>query len=163
MSGIGDTFWEEWSDRFDNSTHKFITPGHPLVVKESQKVNVKQSDSEVDRAFKVWLHVHDRIEYKLSRKWKTPEETLKSEIGDCEDVTFLMASMFSNLGIEEHSIVLGDLYFPDDSGEYHTWNVVDGVIMDATGPPEVVKTLTYDQRTRWILRSNTEVKKNGSR
>lgn len=157
--GLGDNFWEEWADRFDRETHKFITISDDLVIKEAKKVNIDNSDTRLDRAFKVWVHVHNEIDYVLSKRWKTPRHTLKEGTGDCEDVTFLLASMFPNVGVHNTEMNLGVLNFEDGRKEYHTWNTVEDTTMDATGPPHIVEQLKYVNRVRWKLISAKTSKK----
>lgn len=146
-----DMFWENWISRFDNNVGTYITPQNKKVSKETNMIDIENTNKET--ALNAWMHVRDKIEYSLSKEWKTPQETLEDKVADCEDFTFLLASMFPNLGIKESRMVVGDLIFPDGVRQFHTWNEVDGRIIDATGSIEVVDMLEYDEVESWVIRA----------
>jgi hypothetical protein len=83
------------------------------------------------RAIKIWDCVAKKIQYitdkavfGLEDYWLFPEETLVLGKGDCEDSSFLLASMLLASGISEHCVrvVLGRISTPD--GSYgHAWVV----------------------------------------
>lgn len=83
------------------------------------------------RALKIWGYVAEKIQYITDKRafgiedyWLFPEETLVLGKGDCEDSSFLLASMILASGISEHCVrvVLGRISTPD--GAYgHAWVV----------------------------------------
>jgi hypothetical protein len=83
------------------------------------------------RALKIWDYVARKVEYITDKRafglddyWLFPEETLVLGKGDCEDSSFLLASMLLASGISESCVraVLGRISTPD--GSYgHAWVV----------------------------------------
>lgn len=144
-------FWIEWEDKFESDSSSYITPMHPEVEEASAVASpvMGSSDSEIGKA--AWQYVYDNIDYKLSEQWKRPAETLRSGEGDCEDVTFLIASMLPNMGVERSKIAIGDLVFPDGKEEMHTWNVVGGVNIDATGSMRSSELVEYKPKTTYTI------------
>jgi predicted transglutaminase-like cysteine proteinase len=83
------------------------------------------------RALKIWEYVASGVEYITDRNifgvddlWLFPEETLVLQKGDCEDSSFLLATMLLASGISEHCVrvVLGSISTPD-GGYGHAWVV----------------------------------------
>lgn len=143
-------FYSDWEDRFETETDKYITPNDTKVVRAAEKAAARIGTNK-SKAMDAWQYVYDRVDYRLSKEWKEPRQTLMEGVGDCEDVTFLLASMFPNMGIDESKVVLGKLRFPDGYEEAHTWNVVDGKVIDATGSPELEAERTYIADTTWRI------------
>lgn len=141
--------WDSWVERFERYNPKVITPNNSMVVSESRRI--RPGSDDVDRALNAWDHVMSRIEYGLSPGWKTPQETLKYREADCEDFTFLLASLFPNLGIKESKVVVGELISPTGKSEFHTWNVVAGRVIDATGTQKDVEKLQYKEAESWRI------------
>jgi hypothetical protein len=83
------------------------------------------------RAWKIWDYVSNCVQYITDKKscgledfWLFPEETLVLQKGDCEDSSFLLATLLLASGISEHCVrvVLGRVSTPD--GAYgHAWVV----------------------------------------
>ncbi|HUS76612.1 MAG TPA: transglutaminase-like domain-containing protein [Methanothrix sp.] len=83
------------------------------------------------RAWKIWDYVSNCVQYITDKKscgledfWLFPEETLVLHKGDCEDSSFLLATLLLASGISEHCVrvVLGRVSTPD--GAYgHAWVV----------------------------------------
>jgi len=83
------------------------------------------------RAWKIWDYVANCVQYITDKKsfgledfWLFPEETLVLHKGDCEDSSFLLATLLLASGISEHCVrvVLGRVSTPD--GAYgHAWVV----------------------------------------
>lgn len=83
------------------------------------------------RAIKIWDYVAKEVQYITDKSafgledfWLFPEETLVLKKGDCEDSSFLLATMLLASGISEHCVrvVLGRISTPD--GAYgHAWVV----------------------------------------
>ena len=101
-----------------------------------------------------WRWVIQNTQYKISKEWKEPEETISTGVGDCEDVTFLIASMLASLGVNRTKVVAGYLIKPNSEPEPHTWNEVDGMVVDATGSPEEVIHLKYDREFAYTIMLN---------
>ncbi len=83
------------------------------------------------RAWKIWDYVANCVQYITDKNsfglddfWLFPEETLILHKGDCEDSSFLLATLLLASGISEHCVrvVLGGVSTPD--GSYgHAWVV----------------------------------------
>ncbi|HNX40426.1 MAG TPA: transglutaminase-like domain-containing protein [Methanothrix sp.] len=83
------------------------------------------------RAWKIWDYVARSVQYITDKTtfgvddlWLFPEETLTLHKGDCEDASFLLATLLLASGISEHCVrvVLGSVSTPD--GEFgHAWAV----------------------------------------
>ncbi len=83
------------------------------------------------RAWKIWNYVAASVQYVTDKSsfgledfWLFPEETLVLHKGDCEDSSFLLATLLLASGISEHCVrvVLGSVSTPD--GSYgHAWVV----------------------------------------
>lgn len=124
-------FWEKWKDRFMRNHEIYITPSEPSVkaaVRNADVCSDCDSDEKVDA---VWEYVYENIDYKLTKEWQEPKETLKIGTGDCEDVSFLAASMLLASGVDKIKFAIGDMDTVDN-GEKHTWLELDGRIIDPT-------------------------------
>lgn len=143
-------FWRDWEDRFMREHDRFITPSSNLVQEESNKVGGSCCGGCIQKATNVWLHINRNIQYKLSKKWKTPDGTLKDGIGDCEDMDFLMLSMLPHTGVEKAKLAAGHLKTPSNSGP-HTWVVVNGKVMDPTGTPQDVQRAEYRKEIEFSI------------
>ncbi len=83
------------------------------------------------RAWRIWKYVAESVEYVADKQacgmddfWLFPEETLMLHKGDCEDSSFLLATLLLASGISEHCVrvVLGKVVSGDGiSG--HAWVV----------------------------------------
>ncbi|VVB69425.1 Bacterial transglutaminase-like cysteine proteinase BTLCP [uncultured archaeon] len=83
------------------------------------------------RAWRIWDFVARSVEYITDKQafgledfWLFPEETLMLRKGDCEDTSFLLATLLLASGVSEHCVrvVLGKVVSPD--GTYgHAWVV----------------------------------------
>ena len=138
-------FWNDWIERFKYNAGDYITPDNERVISAVDEVDVSGADSDVEKAHRVWGFITHEIEYKLSKEWKEPEETLRDKIGDCEDMDFLAISMLENMGIDDANLVVGNLSKPSGGGGAHAWVSVDGAVIDPTGRPETVKDLEYQE------------------
>ncbi len=83
------------------------------------------------RAWRIWDFVARSVEYVTDKKscgmddfWLFPEETLMLHKGDCEDSSFLLASLLMASGISEHCVrvALGKFISPDGAFG-HAWVV----------------------------------------
>lgn len=153
-------FWSKWINKFEDSDGKYITPGEEMVVHEARSISFDESNGKEDIARTVWSHVHKEIKYNLSKEWKPPAQTLVERVGDCEDMVFLMISIFPNVGIENPKMVIGSMERPDGRGGFHVWVEVDGIVMDPTGTPESIEDIEYSPRTKFGIQFNNEPRKN---
>jgi len=135
-------FWEGWKDRFEGSKDRYITPDNPTVVRAAEAAD-KGATSPEEIALNVWQYIYDNTKYKLSKEWKEPAQTLRDGIGDCEDVTFLAASMLPNMGVRNFKVVIGELIFPSGAKELHTWVEVGDMVIDPTGSPGTSPQIEY--------------------
>ena len=135
-------FWKTWKDRFEDERSLFITPNNPSVSQAADRAS-RRGLSRKETAMDVWEYIYDNVDYILSKRWKTPAETLRERTGDCEDVTFLAASMLVSLGIDDFTIEIGELIYPDGRVELHTWVEVDDLVVDPTGSPRKNPVLKY--------------------
>lgn len=143
-------FWSGWIERFESNSDKYITPNHPLVLDEVDKVgDIVGGDEE--KALELWIHILENIQYRLSKKWKTPAETLTSGIGDCEDMDFLLLSMFPHYGITDGELVIGSLETWNGRKGLHTWVEIDGGVVDPTGDPVEVDAVNYSAVKRFSM------------
>jgi len=83
------------------------------------------------RAWKIWDYVARSIKYVTDKQafgmedfWAFPEETLVLHKGDCEDSSFLLATLLLACGISEHCVrvVLGKVV-SSDGAFGHAWVV----------------------------------------
>lgn len=144
-----ESFYNNWEEKFEEETEQYVTPNNSVVKGLSARVVSRDSETDVEKALDAWRWTYNNIKYKLSKRWKTPEETVSEGTGDCEDVTFLIASMLPNMGVKDNVIVLGKLKHKGKEPEYHTWNVVGNRVIDATGSMESVEKAKYIPETRY--------------
>ena len=142
-------FFQWWSDRLNNNIGTYITPNSNEVRAFSKKIDA--SGDTHTNVINTWGTVRNNIQYKLSKKWKTPNETLSSGDGDCEDYTFLLCSLFPLVGVKEAKIHAGNLVGNKNNNEYHAWAEVNGMVVDATTTPTHAKELTYEPVTTTTL------------
>lgn len=145
-------FWRDWRSRFNDEASIYINPESPEVNMAVNEITYAGSSDEA-KAKAAWDYVYENVDYRLSAEWKLPGQTLTEGEGDCEDVTFLIASMLPNMGVDESYIVLGYLIFPDGRREEHTWNEVNGKVVDATGNPDSVGKLRYTETYRYKVKT----------
>jgi len=144
-------FWEEWQEKFENSTEKYINPDAEGVLDESKQVNFDGTSTQQEVAKRVWVYVAHEIRWRLTKEWQEPEELIRTRIGDCEDMCFLMLSMFPHVGVDRGELVIGDLIKPNGGGGPHVWIEVEGKVMDPTGMPEDVNRMKYKQIKRYNM------------
>lgn len=135
-------FWQWWANRFESNVDTYITPNNQLVSRRARRSAVGKTDKQ--KAMAAWRWLRRETEYELSKLWKVPSQTLRDRKGDCEDYTFLIASLLKAGGSNGHKIKIGELITPDGQRQLHTWNVVSGRVIDATGDPEDVKHVDYN-------------------
>jgi len=143
--------WPYWTERFEDESGKFITPNNSLVQSAVSESGARSETTPAPKAMACWLWVNDNVQYDLSKRWKTPEQTITEGLGDCEDVTFLLASMFAHAGINKSQVVIGYLDKPQSPPLAHTWNRVNDTLIDGTGSPETVANLTYQEELHYTI------------
>lgn len=141
----GGSFWPRWMAAIEEKSDTYIRPSHPQVTRLADEI--RPAKTRYETAKDVWKTIHNRTEYKQSNRWKTPNQTIKTNTGDCDDQTFLQTSVLAALGIPT-SICGGTLTFPNGTTEEHVWNTVDGRIVDATATPYETSHLTYTTYAR---------------
>ena len=149
-------FWTYWSDRFLSGHHTYITPRDPAVIDATTDATTNTS-SAYNTGLSVWDWVAQHTTYTLSKDWKQPAQTITEGKADCEDVTFLIASMMLAAGYQDTDIAIGYLVYPDGTAELHTWNTIAQEPVDGTGTPGNIDQYTYDTVATFTL-SNTDDK-----
>lgn len=105
-----------------------------VIIRALQELNLpaaREAGTFDLRAWSVWDYVARSVKYVTDKQscgmedfWLFPEETLMLHKGDCEDSSFLLATLLLASGISEHCVrvILGKVSSPD--GEYgHAWVV----------------------------------------
>lgn len=134
-SAVEARFWDSWMMRFDSNKEAYITPNHPEVESAARAAKRMGANNKM-QGMAAWEYIHSRVRYVLSERWKTPPQTLREGTGDCEDVTFLAASMLLNMSVPELQMGVGRLAYPNGDSELHTWVEIDGLVVDPTGSPD---------------------------
>lgn len=149
-------FWDSWGDRFTRESDEYITPYHPAVIEAVG--NVEFSDCCMDwiRTVDMWEWVKGNINYKLSREWKEPAQTLSEGVGDCEDLDFLLASMMLNDGVQDFELVIGYIIHKDGREEEHTWLRMNDMVIEPTTLPERMNGLKYKEVKSFLIRSSEQ-------
>ncbi len=100
----------------DYRVNEFITPNNPVVREkaiELKRIAEREGKEIVEVVFNfVSLeikYVRDKKLYGYEEFWAFPEETLMRKLGDCEDTSFLLASLLIASGIYDKyvRVVLG--------------------------------------------------------
>lgn len=101
------------------------------TLKDLGLPSVREAGTFDLRAWTIWNYVARSIQYVTDKSsfglddfWLFPEETLVLHKGDCEDSSFLLATLLLASGISEHCVrvVLGSISTPDGSFG-HAWVV----------------------------------------
>jgi hypothetical protein len=105
-----------------------------VIIRALQELSLPQAREAGTfdlRAWTIWDYVARSVKYITDKQscgledfWLYPEETLMLHKGDCEDSSFLLATLLLASGISEHCVrvVLGKVSSPD--GAYgHAWVV----------------------------------------
>jgi predicted transglutaminase-like cysteine proteinase len=115
--------------------NKFIRPGDVTHIARRLKPHISSKPQAVYHAFnyvtKNIKYERDHIKHNKIDFWQFPFETLRGGTGDCEDMSFLLASILLQLGLYDVRVVVGKL-----NGKGHAWvEVFDGhqwLILDCT-------------------------------
>ncbi|MGA9099722.1 MAG: transglutaminase-like domain-containing protein [Methanotrichaceae archaeon] len=112
----------------------FSNPDNEVISRSIQEIGLPQANvpGSFDlRAWKIWKYVAESVTYVTDKSaqgiddfWQFPEETLMLQKGDCEDSSFLLATLLLASGISDHCVrvVLGNVISADGvSG--HAWVV----------------------------------------
>jgi predicted transglutaminase-like cysteine proteinase len=90
------------------------------------------------------------VGYKVRDDWKTPEETLLSRSGDCEDFTILLMYLLDLIGVKtEMALVLMDADDEDGDGDLggHAFILIDGVAYE----PQRGGIVKYDYKLLYTM------------
>lgn len=103
----------------------FSEPDNEVIRRCLQEINLPEArvPGSFDlRAWKIWKYVAESISYVVDKNaegindfWQFPEETLMLRKGDCEDASFLLATLLLASGISDHCVrvALGKVVSPD--------------------------------------------------
>lgn len=141
------SFWDEWEDRFSSNVGSLVTPQNKCVIEVANSIGfggLGSVDTQVDKA---WSWIHKNIDYKLSKEWKSPSDTISEGVGDCEDMDFLFLSMVPWAGVMEADLVIGN-FVSDDQRGAHTWVEVNGRVVDPTTNTLSVDPQNYNEERR---------------
>lgn len=137
-------FWIEWQRKFENNADSVWIVPNDRTVKEVRKKSISNSSrTPTQKANDIWEWVDKNIDYNLRKEWQVPRELIASGSGDCEDISFLIASVLHGAGVKNSKIGIGYVVGPQGREEPHVWNVVDGRIVDGTLPPNFEGQLQY--------------------
>ncbi len=112
----------------------FSTPENEVIRRCLQEIGLPEArvPGAFDlRAWKIWKYVAESIAYVIDKNsegiedfWQFPEETLMLRKGDCEDASFLLATLLLASGISNHCVrvVLGKVV-STDATIGHAWVV----------------------------------------
>lgn len=103
----------------------FSTPDNEVINRSIQEIGIPKANVQGSfdlRAWNIWKYVAESIAYVTDKDaqgiddfWQFPEETLILRKGDCEDSSFLLATLLLASGISDHCVrvVLGKVTSPD--------------------------------------------------
>lgn len=152
-------FYDDWVARFKRERNRFITPRDNKVVSEARSLNLGDTTTKKGVVESVWHHVHNSVEYELTKEWQEPRDLLSRSVGDCEDMDFLAASIMMALGIESVTIVIGDISNTDEDVK-HSWLEVDKRTVDPTADVGEIGHLKYKPRARIKVKKEDRSVKN---
>jgi len=101
--------------------NKYLTP-YEYLIREISKHISRNNNNVIAGCFnyvtRMIEYKKDISQYKMKEYWATPLETLKRGMGDCEDSSFLLASLLLAAGVNPRNVrvVLGR-----SNGEGHAW------------------------------------------
>lgn len=135
-------FWDNWESKFNLNGKRYLDPDEQKVRHTVEHLNIAEnrSDIEVARDISDWISSNHK--YELTKRWRKPEDTLEEGVGDCEDYTFLLASILPHFGIKKFDIVAGDARYSGNS-EFHVWMELDGEVIDPTASSLQSETVQY--------------------
>ncbi|MBI5539675.1 MAG: transglutaminase domain-containing protein [Bacteroidia bacterium] len=100
----------------------YITPSNKDVIAIVHQLSGNQIESCFNYVSLNIEYVIDKQQYGFDEYWAFPEETISRRMGDCEDTSFLLASLLLASGINQNYIrvVIGFLH-----RKGHAWVEVD--------------------------------------
>jgi len=100
------------------SISRWVTPDDSLVMELASTI---KSTNNTGKALELYCIVTsmDYIE-DCGDYWQTPEETIIRGAGDCEDFTFLLASLFIAAGLEKPAVMFGS--YNEGGHAWVEWN-----------------------------------------
>ncbi len=148
---VVDRFWTDWDQKFRRNTERYITPDDPVVSREADSLDINQSLPESKIADKLWEYILDEYDYKLSKEWKRPRDTIIEGVGDCEDYCFLIGSLLPNYGVDEFTIVAGKASYREAS-EFHVWMEIGGRVIDPTAEEWKADVIEYNPELSYDIK-----------
>ena len=92
--------------------NQFITPNDSSVYNKAREL-IRYYENKIEACFNFVSisirYVSDKRQYGYGEYWAFPSETLRYRVGDCEDTSFLLASLLLASGIPDENVrvVLG--------------------------------------------------------
>lgn len=148
----------DYFDDVEDILSKVVKPDNRYVRNIADKLKILPRYAECmncsqPRQFVIvqsWEWIHNNIDYKLSRKWKTPQETIKTGKGDCEDVTALLASLLLAGNVDDVRFIVGKYKYNGEK-EWHTWIESNRRILDATSSIGSIVDSNYAKKAEYEL------------
>lgn len=151
--------------------NRFLKPGDRAIELKAREIEYRLrqagEDNELNRITEAFNfvsieieYVYDEVQFGFTDYWQLPSETLRSKKGDCEDTSFLLASLLLALRINQKRVrvVLGR--FREDG---HAWVEVfvgnKWYILESTADDPLISWFERD----WNYSPEIEVYYNGCR
>ena len=99
------------------------------------------------QTFATWLEEDFHYRLELPDKWQTPQETIDSKAGDCEDFALLASAFLNQMGIPNDVVILkfaglnvshAICLWKDGTGSY---NFISDRKLQLTGEPDIKKAI----------------------
>ena len=138
-------FWLEWQRKFEgNANTVWIQPNSKAAKRVASEAIRTTSTTPLQKANDIWRWVSNNIDYKLRKEWQPPDDLLARGSGDCEDISFLIASALHSSGVKNSTLSIGYVIGPNGEQEPHVWNTVQGEVIDGTVPYNNDKPISYE-------------------
>lgn len=147
-------FWDNWESRFSMNSHKYIKPQQPEVADLVGSLNVMSNQTDIGIARDISDWIAGNHEYNLTKRWRKPEDTINEGMGDCEDFTFLLASILPHYGVTDFSVVAGDA-ISDGYKELHVWLEIDGEVIDPTATSLQAEDVEYQSEITFDIKTES--------
>jgi len=143
-------FWDKWESKMMVNNRKYISPDSPDVKQLADGMNILTGQNDIGIARDVSDWIASNYDYKLEKKWRRPRQTIIDQMGDCEDFTFLLASLLPHFGVDEFTIVAGDA-ITGNLSELHVWLEIDGEVIDPTASALQAEHVRYNSELRFDI------------
>jgi len=151
LSGISESyFWDNWESKMMVNYRKYIAPDSQAVTELANSLNILENQTHAGIAGDISDWIANNYDYKLEKRWRRPEETIQDQMGDCEDYTFLLASLLPHFGVDEFTIVAGEAITGSKS-ELHVWLEIDGDVTDPTADALQAQSVSYMDELRFDI------------